>query len=428
MMRNNRTRTEIGFTLVEVIVGMFIGMITVLVIMNTIANSEAVRRNVSSGSDSTTVGSLAAQTIQRELLNAGFASAIDTELFTICSANGISAYNSNRTPNGVTLGADEFRPVRIIPWDDGASPYPAPDTDTDIIQVTASGTSTFLGKGVDIQSTLSTSTDFIITTSTSRAGLRMGDLIVAVPCAAVPSSTTACAPDGAKACVISQITDIPMTSGNLNECNIAKAVGDTDRIVRHASGNFRNAYENCNSVPSAWNKPGDPNLGIDYSGAKIYSLGSPERFVIRAYAIRNGNLTVCNPIQQNCDTLTEWQIVAENIVSLRAQYGYDADASGDIAAAEWVRTLPASPVWNQLKTIRFALVARGNQLERDTTTDDCTPDWAGNANANATCTGTAQAAEVFLRSAPDGANWARYRYKVFQTTTPMRNLFWSDNL
>lgn len=414
-----------GFSLVEVMVGMAIGLITVLVIMQTLATSEAQRRASTSSSDSNVTGALSLQVMQRDLLNAGFGLAVDTNLYSICGGGPVLAYNSQRSTPDISLDASVFTPVQIFPAT-APGPYPAPDANTDIVQITYSGSNTFIGRGINVGSASATATDFVTTSEGSRAGLRMGDMIVAVPCSTIPSGST-CTPVAASSCILALVTDMPMSSGTNNECGVAAVGGDTDRQIRHATGNFLNPYEGCGSRTNVWSKAGAANLGQSFAGGKLYSLGPPDRVAIRAYAVRGGRLTACSPLYQDCDVAAEWQTVGENIVSLRAEFGYDADGDGAVAAGEWVRVLPANN-WLSLKTVRIALVGRGREIAKDAIGGaNCTPAWAGLASASSDCSAAAVDGEIFLSSAPDGANWARYRYKVFETTVPLRNLFWSDN-
>ena len=61
----------------------------------------------------------------------------------------------------------------------------------------------------------------------------------------------------------------------------------------------------------------------------LFNLGRAPK--ILAYAIRGGNLTVCDYAANNCgdannkDDATVWVPIVSSIVSLRAEYGRDGD-------------------------------------------------------------------------------------------------------
>jgi hypothetical protein len=275
----------------------------------------------------------------------------------------------------------------------------AGDANTDVIQVMYSGSDFFAGRGIKIKDEggagdLRTITESGIVYTTS--ALSAGDLALIVQ---------------GTSCIIVQVNGVPAA----------------DRITR---------------VAGTWNEGGNFNRGLTFGDPAVggvpgvlYSLGSQERFVMRAFAIRGGRLTVCSPLVQNCAVATQWQPVADGIVSLRAELG--VDTTNDDVADTWTLSAPAA--WEDAKAIRIALVARGQHRERDAIANaDCTPSWAGNDNdspsPSRTCPGTGAALaatdrRIVLNSVdtPDAAAWAQYRHRVVQTTIALRNAFWSNN-
>jgi type IV pilus assembly protein PilW len=385
--------------MVEILVAMVIGMITVLIIMQVMATTEAQRRTVTSGSDSGTAASLAMQELQRDLMNAGFGMTVEASLFTSCGGNAVSAYNQQRlvpdaTASTISIPAGGFLPVAINPPGMAAA-----DANTDVIQVMYSGSDFFAGRGIKVKDEgaagdLRTISEGGVVYTTS--ALAAGDLALIVK---------------GTSCIIVQVNGVPAV----------------DRITR---------------VAGTWNEGGNLNRGLSFDDPAtggvpgvLYSLGSQERFVMRAFAIRGGRLTVCSPLVQNCGVASQWQPVADGIVSLRAELG--VDTTNDDAVDVWTLTAPAA--WEDAKAIRLALVARGQHRERDPIGNaDCTPSWAGNDNdsptPDRTCPGTGAALaatdrRIVLNSAdtPDAAAWSQYRHRVVQTTIALRNAFWSNN-
>jgi type IV pilus assembly protein PilW len=74
--------------------------------------------------------------------------------------------------------------------------------------------------------------------------------------------------------------------------------------------------------------------------------------------------------------------------------------------------------------LHIAVVARNGLLEKDIVTSACTTD-KGTAN-NGPCawddTNVDAAPKIDLSNDPD---WQHYRYRVFETIIPLRNMIWS---
>lgn len=65
-------RQSKGFSLIELMVSLLIGMITVVVVMQVLAFSEGKKRTTTTGSDAQINGNLGLFTIEREAKNAGW--------------------------------------------------------------------------------------------------------------------------------------------------------------------------------------------------------------------------------------------------------------------------------------------------------------------------------------------------------------------
>lgn len=146
----------------------------------------------------------------------------------------------------------------------------------------------------------------------------------------------------------------------------------------------------------------------------IFNLGAAP--IVIAYAVRGGELTACDFMQNHCGdvSLTAnrsiWVPVASGIVSLRAQYGRDSSTPMDAIVDAYDQTLPNSAcAWTRALATRVAVVARSPQFEKTNVTS-AAPIWAGSSGAAINLSGL--------------ANWQQYRYRVFQTTVPTRNLSW----
>lgn len=154
------------------------------------------------------------------------------------------------------------------------------------------------------------------------------------------------------------------------------------------------------------------------AGKTMYNLGpSPS---VLAYAIRNGNLTMCDYMAANCGagvSAAIWVPIANNIVSLRAQYGVDTSSPMDAVVDAFNQTTPTTLCgWVKVSAFRLALVARNSEYNKTnpdgTDVTSAAPTWDGSAGAPINLSGNAE--------------WNHYRYKVFQTVVPMRNMTWLD--
>ena len=161
------------------------------------------------------------------------------------------------------------------------------------------------------------------------------------------------------------------------------------------------------------------------AGATLFNLGQSYRAI--GYAIRGGNLTSCDYANAavNCTVAGEWNSISSSIVSLRAQYGRDTTMPGmDMIVDSYDQVSPNPAVtpntlcgWSRISAIRMALVARSTLMEKDEVTGGA-PIWDGSV-ANVPPGSTAAAVDL-----TGDANWKNYRYKVFQSLVPIRNMSW----
>lgn len=155
------------------------------------------------------------------------------------------------------------------------------------------------------------------------------------------------------------------------------------------------------------------------AGDTIFNLGQSYRAM--GYAVRNGSLTSCDYTNAgvNCATAGDWNAIASNIASLRAQYGRDTTAGAmDTFVDVYDQATPANLCgWARVSALRLALVARSVQMEKAEVTG-AAPVWDGSAAGNP----PGSTAAPFVLTGD--ANWKYYRYRVFQTQVPIRNMTW----
>ncbi|WPB57649.1 PilW family protein [Xylophilus sp. GOD-11R] len=365
-------RTQRGFSLLELMIAVVIGMFSVVVILQVLSGTATSRRIAVGGGDAQLNGVAAIRALQLDLEQAG----LGLQSFNI---SGCSLAYTAGDGASVTLAA--LAPVVI-----NAAQVPAGDTNTDTLIVIA-GNSGSPSEG-DVLTAATNTIAYVVTTPDSFA---TGNRVVAAP--ATRGATCA-----------------------LSLARVTGLSGFTLAITGGVSGLA--------------------------SGSIAYNLGSTP--TIRAYAVRNGDLTVCDYLTYDCGRASYaspvseavWVPVAGNIASMRAQYARDTSGiAGATSTMDGVvdtfdqltpgvasdsATIPVYCKWARIVGVQIAVVARSQQYDQTlaytgyptlTTTKTVLqpPTWAGSASAPITLTGT---------------NWDRYRYTVMQTRIPLRNAIW----
>jgi type IV pilus assembly protein PilW len=164
------------------------------------------------------------------------------------------------------------------------------------------------------------------------------------------------------------------------------------------------------------NPPGWGSFPTTYnSGDTMANLGDP---IVRTYRIGSGasagRLQIAEGLL-SAGSATAVDLVDE-VVDLRAQYGKDTDGDGIVDA--WNNTAPAtSTEWLRVNALRIGLLARIGTYEKPSGTDcDATttiPSWSGAAGS-----------PFGAISVAAGSEDRCYRYRVFETTVPLRNMIW----
>jgi type IV pilus assembly protein PilW len=171
-------------------------------------------------------------------------------------------------------------------------------------------------------------------------------------------------------------------------------------------------------VSAPWNPAGGGSLLPKFqAGALVFNLGTP---TWRTYSVN----TVSNAYQlQVAEVLglvaggVPMQIV-DDIVDLQAEYGKNTDNDPNNIVDAWNPTMPANAAeWQQVVAIRLAVLARSGNYERpENLGDPCSattavPTWSGSGTASSVLT------------VPGGLP-SCYKYRVFETVVPIRNLIW----
>lgn len=349
-----------GFSLIELLVGMVIGLLGLMVIVQVTTGNEGQRRISTQGMDSLLNGQLALYDLQRKIGASGYG--------LTANANAIGCNIRMKYGSGSVTSLN-LTPVVII---NGASGAP------DSIRVLASTSDSWAIPIRIVANHPPTAANFFVD---SDIGIKDQDLLLAVPQL----------PDANNWCTVVQSTKTASSSG-------AGGGAGQNQILHNPS--------------SDWNPPGGANImptGGYKMGDYLINLG---QFQNVTYSINNK--TLHSSALDTSDGTTESIPVYADIVNLQAQYGLDNGASGGTAndgkVDEFTDVSPTSAAaWRQLLAVRVALLSRSQQWEKKEITTTA-PSWQGG--------------EFTMSSVGD--DWRHYRYKVFQTTIPLRNMLWQQ--
>ena len=364
-----------GFTLIELLVGLALGLIASLAIFTTITSFETQRRTTGGGADMQQNGLLSLYSIEQDIRTAGFGliDASTTPGSLPCTT--INAYN----PAGVFRSA----PVRIT--DGGAG--------NDSLAINQ----------------LNSDTGGIIT-----GGGGVVKVNTTVPAGSVPSSIPLNTNWAIKA------NDFILVSQPGLACTLLK-VSASDHT--NPTGGVTVATSSVGATTPAF--PGYA------ANAVVINLGAnPPTLATTQYQINDRF-----DLMRSEDGGATWNTIASNIVAVAAQYGVaDAgsqpvtcwtNATGNACSGtDWSN--PTTAEVQRIKAIRVAIVARSAQRDNQrnaggvcTTTTASPTSWVQPVTSP-----VSSPAPVIDLSTP--ADWRCYRYKVYQTIIPIRNVIWGN--
>lgn len=354
-----------GFSLVEILVAMVVALLGTVVIFQVFELSEGIKRTSTSGGDAQQFGAIALFTLERDLRMAGYG--INNDNLLGCTTNYRDATPPKSDLDAVappTLGSLTLVPVEIVPGADDGTP--------DEIRVFY-GNSDLLSTPAKITSNQSAPADEEVRVANPFGFLPGNVLVIAEP---------------AKDCTMMQVTEVASES------------------LFYRPGSYTNSAGI--NVAARFNGVTGPAPNGYTTNGTVFNLGNAP--VRNIYRVLNNQLVL-----QSVFGTTGSIAVADNILLLKAQYGKDTNNDGSVDT--YNTTAPAANEWIRILTVRLAVLARSAQPEIPSSgvkTDACdattvAPSWSGG--------------NFDLSDDPD---WQCYRYRVFETTVPLRNLIWQQ--
>jgi len=394
-----------GFGLVEVMVGLVIGLIAVLVIYQVFNVAEAFKRNTTAAGEAQSTGLFSTFLLGMELANGGTAMADSATYLAVCPD-----YPGDLMP---LRFAKSFRPIPIVVTDGGAN------SDSFVVNYSIASTratpATFNYKDIAAATTTyaANDTDFNIQ---SPDGFHVGDLIVGInpnipDCRS--SKVTAVSAPGV------QLIDLFGTLTNVASVDIS-----------HTGMPIGFEGDGRPGLSTLFNMgPANRAQKINYSLANCVNQTTFQSCTLYSTPLLDSN--GCPFGAGGCQPTAVDNPLASNIVLMKVEYGIAnaGDPSGLLAT--WVQAnvgggwdpatlLPATvPTINQIKAVRIGLIVHREQFDPtlgnyDWVLFDC------NQVNKALCPGRLSGT-IAPQITPAG-NW---RFRKYETIIPLRNVIWN---
>lgn len=359
----NISLRQAGFSLVEILVGLVIGLLATLVIMQVFSVFEGQKRSTSGNADAQTNGSIALMNIQRDLQMAGYGLpplmievGLDNFSSLLCDPSPVYDHDGNpATPNL------ELSPIVI---QDGLA------NANDVVTVRYSTNASMGGIPINISNTLNATAPIGLTVL-NNIGCKDGDIVLIS--------------NGAASCAMTKIAD---------------ANGNPDTL------------ENISLVNTT---PLAGPLAPGVTNSRLACMGDWQDY---RYEVVNNELRLNgSPIVSEVVNLQAQYGVSA--IATSNQVNQWVNATG----ATWGAAMTVADR-NRIKAVRVVVVVRNGLREKENVTNTCTTN-KGVIN-NGPCawddTDYNAAPMIDLSTDPD---WQKYRYKSFETIIPLRNMLWS---
>lgn len=370
-----------GMSLIETMVGMALGILVTLVITEVWGVFESQKQRTVSGSSAQASGLLALTELEQDIRSAG------------AGLTDSAAFECTSTYSYFETGGTSVFPIPA--YSGGMAMVP--------VQITDGGTGSdtlTVKRGADLLGALpATLTQTMPSSSaelnlSSVAGFADGDVVLAVD----------------------------STTGNCTVMLVTQVQGAALKLQHNPGGTTT-----YNPTASFQDTNGWPAFS---TGSKIFKVG---QLISHAYTVNASNQLVMTDYSTPSAAATF--ILAADIVRLKAQYGVANVGSQDVN--HWVSATAGAvgaPLtdWSildrnnvkRIKAIRLVIVARSSKKEGTNVTGTCT-NVSGGVN-NGPCAWSDSVADPApLIDLSSNADWQKYRYRVYQTIIPIRNVIWA---
>jgi type IV pilus assembly protein PilW len=375
-----------GFSLIELMVSIVIGMVALVFATRMLANSNHTGQGAGAGADSMQNGIQALFSLSTDANQAGWG--INDSLVNGCDT--VFSDTSGYTLTGALRGTTAITPLTPVLIEDNGS---APDRITFYAGSSMSGTGT-VGIAKNYAAGASIDIDRV------PYGFNVGDVVLAAP--DTPGTS----------CALAQVTSVAPVLG---QQTIAIASGGSNRFN---SG----------------------NLGASFTGSqsRLFNLGPAASLAFHTWSVNGGylQLRATNLSGASAAATT----VLDNVVSIKAEYGFDLTAasafnpSAGVQVSQWSTSMVDADGdgvvgsmgdFQHVTAVRLAVIARSRAPDKPGTGGTCTTTTAPlTVFASARPANAAVPLTPSLAVAGDTVSWTCYRYRVFENIVPLRNAAW----
>lgn len=382
-----------GFSVVELMVSVVIGLLALAFATRLVVSSEQNKQGALGGSDAMQNGMLALFSISNDAGQAGWG--LNDPLVAGCDTV-FQDSDGYELASAVRGGAAVTPLAAAVIESNGANPD----------QLTLYSGSSMSGTGV-LRMVRDYAGEAEIVVERVPYGFALGDVVLAAPLT-----------QGAARCALAQVALDPRLQAappSLQTLNVG--VGDGKRF--NAAGGLGAAYTN--------------------GQAAVFNLGPAARLSFHTWSVSNGFLQLRATDLAGAGAAAS--TVLDNVVSLKAQYGFDTRVgvaftpAAGMQVARWSAvmidadgdgTVGGAGDYQHVAALRLAVVARSKNPAKP--------------GADGVCASTAVAPTVFAGAEPagvaavpiqvdvavadDAVDWKCYRYRVFETIVPIRNAGW----
>jgi type IV pilus assembly protein PilW len=356
-----------GVSIIEIMIGMTVALMTTVVISQVVIQTDGQRRGSTSVADSQINGTLSLHALQREIMRAGFGFSERLGAFgcPLLSRVGGTDYNGR-----------VLEPLRIV---NGGT-----DGQSDTITVLSSGQS-------DVVSPMRMTREYIyndLSVGVSNTmGVRsveergIGDMVAIIPAA----------DDAGKPCTLHQVDQVN-------------------------SGSISPTSESVSIMPAAGYKSAATVVNLGRNAWRTYSVDARDRLVELAF----------EPSTQGTAMPQE---MFPNVVNLQAYYGRTATAAAaDNTVVTYDTQQPTTwQDWRRVRTVKLVVLTKSTQREKDEVTQVKPMHNVGTNPpvSDATACTNGQAGNCITLKVDTDPDWKHYRYRVYDTVIPLRNLLWN---
>ena len=369
-------RRERGMSLIELMVGMLIGLIGIVIITHLYVTNEQYKRSTTGSGTAQVNGAIALYTLERDVRMAGYGVNHSGALgcsTTVPGGSPVQYYHANEGYSNPPLATGTLPPLILAPvviTSAAGSP--------DVVTLLYSSDAERALPGTLSESMPSPSAEFKMD---GIAGFEVGNMVV------VSQGST---------CMLTQITTVQTSASQL----------------QHNPG-----------VTAPFNPPGGGSLLPMFTqGALVFNLGNP---IWRTYSIDTNpaanayKLQVTDIIGLLAPGSNPSVHLVDDIVDLQAQYGRDTNDDGVVET--WDTNTPTTSTgWTQVLAVRLAVLTRSGNYERPSVAGGACeatlaiPAWSGYTESGA----------MGDRFTIPGGVPSCYKYRVFENTIPLRNMIW----